>query len=347
MLQRAAKAKGRAMTRVAEVVLGDFCFKERFIIAPVSHPLLCLGRLCKAGFEVRKRNNQLELGCDARSVAVDFKRNSLAVQGSIRMLEHVSGASPSDPVCDQRVHVRAVVLKPVLERVPHDGSLVQIGTNVYARCGYSTTFINTTLLPLRDLPWRRTTLVKRPGKEWDLIEFCEDISYMENFEGDLPNPQDIELVLTIAHDHVVSAEELGFDYRSDSLPLAPRSDDAVRDARDAVGGALDAEDGLDLGGARDVPSAPGEAEPPVDERHVPLGDNEVEVDGIRLSMSSTLKALRAACGALGLTTRGSKKQCFERLRRRIQEHALIAEHEAVAAAVGDSERKPKGVAKTG
>ena len=333
--------------RVAEVVLGDFCFKERFIIAPVSHPLLCLGRLCKAGFEVRKRNNQLELGCDAHSVAVDFKRNSLAVQGSIRMLEHVSGASPSDPVCDQRVHVRAVVLKPVLERVPHDGSLVQIGTNVYARCGYSTTFINTTLLPLRDLPWRRTTLVKRPGKEWDLIEFCEDISYMENFEGDLPNPQDIELVLTIAHDHVVAPEELGFDYRSDSLPLAPRSDDAVRDARDAVGGALDAEDGLDLGGARDVPAAPGEAEPPVDERHVPLDDNEVEVDGIRLSMSSTLKALRAACGALGLTTRGSKKQCFERLRRHIQEHALIAEHEAVAAAVGDSERKPKGVAKPG
>ncbi|CAE7822254.1 unnamed protein product [Symbiodinium necroappetens] len=127
--------------RVAEVVLGDFCFKEQSARAWVC-------------------------------------------------------ASPSDPVCDQRVHVW----------LQHD--------------------------------FHQHDPAPAPGFA------LEDISHMENFEGDL-------------------------------------SDDAVHDA---AGGALDAEDS--------------------------------PVDGIRLSMSSTLK-----------------------------EHALIAEHEAVAAAVGDSERKPKGVAK--
>ena len=38
-----------SQVRVAEVALGDLCFKESFIIAPVNNPLLCLGRLYKAG----------------------------------------------------------------------------------------------------------------------------------------------------------------------------------------------------------------------------------------------------------------------------------------------------------
>ena len=83
---------------------------------------------------MRRRNNQLELGCDAHGVAVDYRRNSLAVQGSIRLLKQ---DAPSEDVRDQRVHVRAVTLKPVLSNIPTDGSLVQVGPKVFVRCGYS------------------------------------------------------------------------------------------------------------------------------------------------------------------------------------------------------------------
>ena len=90
-----------SQVRVAEVTLGDLCCKESFIIAPVNNPLLCLGRLYKAGFEVRRRNNQLALGCDAHGVAVDYRRNSLAVQSSIRLLKQDAPSGPSEDVRDQ------------------------------------------------------------------------------------------------------------------------------------------------------------------------------------------------------------------------------------------------------
>ena len=48
---------------MAEVAIGDVCFREFFIKAPVSSPLLCLGRLYRAGWEVRRREQDLVLGC--------------------------------------------------------------------------------------------------------------------------------------------------------------------------------------------------------------------------------------------------------------------------------------------
>ena len=324
-----------AQVRVAEVALGDMCFKENFIIAPVNNPLLCLGRLYKAGFEVRKWNDQLQLGCEDHAVPVEFRRNSLAVQGSIRMLEQARTGT------DERLHVRAITLRSVLANLPTDGSLVQVGEAVYARCGFSANYINTTLLPLQSLLWRRTTLVKRVGQGWDLIEFCEDISKLDDYEAGLPNPQNIELVMTIAHDHEVSPEELGFEFDAEPGEAMPRHGVSLHAGVGVVDESQEPEQ------AEAVPAAPDEAEVPVEQRHVPLADNEVEIDGVRLDLNSTLQALRAGCVALGLTKRGSKQQCLERLRRHIQEHALLAEHQAVAAAVGDSERKPRGVTEPG
>ena len=61
--------------RMAEVVIGNVCFREFFIIAPVSSPLLCLGRLYRAGWEVRRRDQDLVLGCGDQAIPVDFRRN--------------------------------------------------------------------------------------------------------------------------------------------------------------------------------------------------------------------------------------------------------------------------------
>ena len=81
-------------------------------------------------------------------------------------------------------------------------------------------FINTTLLPFGELLWGRTTLIKRVGKDWDLIKFCKDISTLDDLESGLHNPQDIELVMTIAHDHVLAPSDLGFEVRSLTLIFA-------------------------------------------------------------------------------------------------------------------------------
>ena len=100
-----------------------------------------------------------------------------------------------------------------------------------------------------------------------MIKFCKDISTLDDLESGLHNPLDIELVMTIAHDHVLAPSDLGFEVRSDAHTLAPRSD---ADLRDGAGGALDAEDRRDLNPDAEnvVPAAVGEAEPPVEERHV-------------------------------------------------------------------------------
>ena len=164
---------------------------------------------------------------------------------------------------------------------------------------------------------------------------------LDDYEAGLPNPQNIELVMTIAHDHEVSPEELGFEFDAEPGEAMPRHGVSLHAGVGVVDESQEPEQ------AEAVPAAPDEAEVPVEQRHVPLADNEVEIDGVRLDLNSTLQALRAGCVALGLTKRGSKKQCLERLRRHIQEHALLAEHQAVAAAVGDSERKPRGVTEPG
>ena len=109
--------------RMAEVVIGDVCFREFFIIAPVSSPLLCLGRLYRAGWEVRRHEQDLVLGCGDHVIPVDFRRNSLAVQGMIRCVEQTAAAAETRT--PPAIRALIVTLLPVLSSsVPCDGRLV-------------------------------------------------------------------------------------------------------------------------------------------------------------------------------------------------------------------------------
>jgi len=58
--------------------------------------------------------------------------------------------------------------------------------------------------------WLRTTLVFRNGQGWELLEFSEPASEMEDMEGDIYDHERVVEVLTIAHVHSVPSEELGF-----------------------------------------------------------------------------------------------------------------------------------------
>ena len=73
--------------RIAEVRFGPVVFRERFIIAAVTSPLISMGRLLKDGWHLE--NNQdgsMSLARKQRRIAVHFKRNSLCATGVIRML---------------------------------------------------------------------------------------------------------------------------------------------------------------------------------------------------------------------------------------------------------------------
>ena len=93
--------------------------------------------------------------------------------------------------------------------------------------------------------------------------------------------------------------------------------------------------------------APAPPEPVADQmEHVPASvqtdsNAPVVVDGIGLSMGSTLGALKAACLKLNLSQSGSKRRCLDRFRGYVQKQQLMAECEIAEAAKEVSERPPR------
>ena len=70
----------------------------------------------------------------------------------------------------------------------------------------------------------------------------------------------------------------------------------------------------------DVP----EAEPLAEDRIVPFEeDSSVTIEGVAYIVESSLRALRSGCTAVGLSTRGSKKDCFKRMVGHLKTQPLI------------------------
>ena len=103
-------------TRLATVGLGNgVVLRERFIIANISCPLLALGHIIRAGWELQHTNDGICLVKNDRFVNVHFKRNSLCVQGCIRMIsEDVTSPKSTAPSLPA---VRAIHLERVLRRL--------------------------------------------------------------------------------------------------------------------------------------------------------------------------------------------------------------------------------------
>lgn len=89
-------------TRLATVDFGDFSLKEEFIVASITSSLLSLGKLMKHGWNLQKFGDELHLVKGDKAIPVSFKRDSLCISGSIRMVE-----SSSD------LHLRVVHLQPL------------------------------------------------------------------------------------------------------------------------------------------------------------------------------------------------------------------------------------------
>ena len=205
-------------TRLATVDLGNgVALRERFIIANISCPLLALGHIIRAGWELQHTDSGICLVKRDRFVNVHFKRNSLCVQGCIRMISEDDVLSPKSSTPSVSA-VHAIPLERVLRRLLPGWN--RINPHVYALTTRRAKFVDTTLCPAEEMMWLRTTLVFRNGQGWELLEFSEPVSDMDDMEGDIYDPESVVEVLTLAHVHSVPSEELGFRItEDDSRPI--------------------------------------------------------------------------------------------------------------------------------
>ena len=186
-------------TRDAEVTLGATVVKERFVVAPVTSPLICLGHLYKAAYFVQPRDGGLVLTNGSDAIPMGYRNQSFVIKGTIRMLAgHL-----------RVVNFPEVYLLPVLENLR--GSWTNIGNGVIACKSMSLNFLDTTLIPRDSVFWKRTTLVQRKGK-WHMEEFCEDLMDLDDFEGPLQLPEQVEGMITLAYDNAdLVPLQLGFE----------------------------------------------------------------------------------------------------------------------------------------
>ena len=199
-------------TRIATVQFGDVCFKEKFIIADVTSPLIALGHVIRSGWNLVQRDGNPCLVKGDIVIQVLYRNNSLCARGFI---SRVSEVSPEDAVHSIQVVQLGIVLRtlvPGWNRItPHQFAIRT--TRPY--------HVNTTLVPSDELMWLRTTLVCREGSGWEVDEFCEAIADLrEDLESEINLSFNVVEVITIAHKHAMPAENLGF-FKTDMSLLPP------------------------------------------------------------------------------------------------------------------------------
>ena len=314
-------------TRLATVDLGNgVVLRERFIIANISCPLLALGHIIRAGWELQHTDSGICLVKRDRFVNVHFKRISLCVQGCMRMISEDDVLSPKSSTPSVSA-VRAIHLERVLRRLLPGWN--RINPQVYALTTRRAKFVDTTLRPAEEMMWLRTTLVFRNGQGWELLEFSEPVSDMDDMEGDIYDPESVVEVLTLAHVHSVPSEELGFRIiEDDSRPIF--DDDIDVD---------DSEEPQQAQPVEETPADVPEAEPLDEDRVIPYFDEStITIDGITYTHDTPLRGLRAGCTSLGLSKRGSKKECMKRMIEFVKTRELMEAQAVEAKLKQDVER---------
>ena len=138
-------------------------------------------------------------------------------------------------------------------------------------------------------------------------------------------PEQVAEVITLDHKHAMQDEFLGFfsDDRPANSPAVAQEDDA---AFNVYSTGTIAPDPV----FEDIPVDVDEGEVHEDHRIVQYTDDSetVVVDGLSMTLDCTVKTLRAGCASLGLSGRGSKLKCIQRMVEHIKAQTLLAAHGA-------------------
>ena len=339
-------------------------FKETFLVSPVSTPLIALGKLFRAGFSIMQLRDRMFLVNEPAGVRIPvyLKHNSLAVRCSIRMLSQETStatareldppppvtpstatASKLDPpppqvtvssataskfspppqvaastaiaskLSPQPLQIKALhILEPSFS-IPE--YFDQLQADVFAYRGFGTRFVDFTLALPREGCHLRSTLYKEEGDEtWTILEWCEKIESIGDLNAPLPSDGPCEIIV-IASRKGIAPRDIGLELIDDDVALglpAPPEEDAVDDDGDGL-------------------------PPPVDEQakveaalrdEADTGDDSLVVDGVTLSLDTTLSTIRKAAESLGLGRSGGKSTVLKRIRDHLKKQSLIAVHEA-------------------
>ena len=191
--------------RIAEVCLGsDVVIKEQFMVAAVTGPIICLGRLLRSGWDFSRINGELHLCKDGYSFATYYRKNSLYTQGVISkisdMTETVNESGSQS--------INAIRLTSLRNLSP---GWNKFDEDLWAIQTYSPTCIDTTLCPASTLMWLRTVLVEYENTGFELIEYAQPISELNDLEETVANRDKVVRMITIAHVYAVPCNFLGFE----------------------------------------------------------------------------------------------------------------------------------------
>ena len=211
--------------------------------------------------------------------------------------------------------INAITLQPVLEYLGPGWN--QISPDLFAITTTVPEYVDTTMCPAPHLMWLRTTLVKF-ADGWRMYEYCKPLTELQSYNEKIRVDDSFQGVLTLAHTYAIPPEQLRFNVEG-AVPalVAP----AGMPAEEAEEEAIETEVPVDEG--------TGEAHP--DDRAVEAVEfDAVVVDGVRLSVHSSLASIPAGCEALGLSRRGGKDKCLKRMLEHVKSQELLAATAATA-----------------
>ena len=183
--------------------------------------------------------------------------------------------------------------------------------------------VDVSMAPSETLLWYRTTLVKRNGA-WDVEEANQLVSALESLTAPLVAPSTVEEVLTLGHATECTPEQLGYAF----------PDVRAQPAREG-------ESHADASQQPVQPQVPQADDEPMDPEPLVAGQNEILIDGTRIASNSPISVLKTACGALGISGHGSRRQMFSRLVRHLQQQELLASHVVQHKLAAENARQPK------
>ena len=156
--------------RIAEVKFGSIIFRDRFIIAALTSPLISMGGLLKMVGSQRPMRTATFLWHAIPSRSLCTSSATLCV-----LLE-------SSECCPQMIH-----------HLPHLQDLVmcsglgagrgKFSDSIFALRSSANQHVDTTLCPSDCLLWLRTTLIHLDDDTWGLREFCQNLSDLSTMTG--------------------------------------------------------------------------------------------------------------------------------------------------------------------
>ena len=319
---------------------GDLqCFRESCLVSSVSSPLFAVGKLYRMGWSCFWEDERFYLGRQGEPetyIPIFFKHNSLFAKCYVR---RVQASKPAIRV----VAKLGAVLQKLAARCHEFQELVP---GVWCLSVLSDRFVDvTSAMPLAVLPYRTTLVEGSDG--WELLEISELVETLPDPACMIPGIAEPRNCIVFAHSQVRSPEELGFSTDSTSSGgLVPRAESSGdRASADPASSEVpevemsselpvEAEpDGAGDGGAQASHHRSSDASLHVrqsDEAPESLPE-ELDVQGVVIRPTDTLKVLRKACELCGVGKSGGKATVYRRLAAYVAKHRLeLQSHPAAA-----------------